>query len=266
MSGAINNYIKNAVLIGGGVPAVKTNSPSQYADRQKQYFDAETRKFTQLKARYASDFVEAQVQGLNASDPWGWGTYRIRFADIVRPTAAIQRRFDDYKQYLFESPKIDYVHPGTKIVTMGSTWLVINPNNISGASGSGVARRCNAVWNYYDDSGELQSEPLIVENFRANANDSDAQESMYITKGYFNVTCQYNNATKQINTNTRMVLGSAAYRVTGYADFESEFTGDYNGVRLLYFTIRYEEPNDAIDDMENYVAGGLEDEWGGPLP
>lgn len=261
-----DKFLKNAAIMGGGLVGVRTNSPSQYADRQKQYFDSETRRFTQSYAKYASDFFEAQVQGLNRNDPWAWGTYRIRFADVVRPTAAIQRRFDDYKEYLFESAKIDYVPLGTKIVTMGNTWLVINPNNISGSSGTGVARRCNAVWNYYDENGVLQGEPLIVENDRANANDSDVQESMYITKGYFNVTCQYNDATKQIDTNTRIVLGTAAYRVTGYADFESEFTGDYNAVRLLYFTIRYEEPNDAIDDMENYVAGGLEDDWDGPLP
>lgn len=249
-------FSKNAMLTNGVNPVI-TNTPSQYANRQRAYFDAESRLFIERRARYASDFFDAEVQGLDDGDPTAWGTYRIRFADVVRANAAIQRDFDDYKQYLFESRKIEYVRPGTKIVTMGNTWLVTNPNNISGASGSGICRRCNAVWNYYDKDGNVCSEPIVVENARANANDSDVQNSQLITKGYFNVTCQYNDMTRQIDTNTRLILGTGAYRVTGYSDFDMEFFGDYSTVRLLSFTVRYEEPNYAIDDMENHIAGGL---------
>ena len=261
MSRTLRQNARTAALLGGiAVQPVKTNNPPQYADRQRQFFDPETRAFTKLTARYASDFMEARVQGLQG-DPGEWGTYRLRFADVVRPSAAIQRHFDDYKQYLFESPLVEYVQPGTKIETMGSTWLVINPQNVSGASGTGLCRRCNAVWNYLDYYGNVVSEPIIAENERANANDSDAQASMLISKGYFNIICQYNEATRQIDTNTRFILGTGAYRVTGYSDFETEFTGDYSTVRLLSFTARYEEPNMAIDDMENHVAGGKTFSW-----
>ena len=257
----LNTYAKNAIIASAGVAPVQTNTPGQYATRKRQWYDPETRKFTQQMARYSSDFVEAQVQGLDQNAPTAWGTYRMRFADVVHPTSAIQRNFDDYKQFLFESPRIEYVPIGAKIVTMGSTWLVTNPANISGASGSGIARRCNSVWNHLDFFGNVISEPIIVENTRANANDDDAQQSQLITKGYFNVLCQYNEDTAQIDTNTRMILGSAAYRVTGFSDFTQEFTGDYGSVRMLAFTIRYEEPNDAIDDMENHVAGGKSFTW-----
>lgn len=258
MSG-IGTFTKNAMITDGLNP-VATNTPTQYGDRQKQYFDAETRAFILRNAKYSSDFVEAEVQGIDG-DFSKWPKYRLRFADVVRPTAAIQRHFDDYKIVLFESPKVEYIQPGTKIRTMGNIWLATNPINVSGASGSGVVRRCNAVWNHLDYYGNVVSEPMVVENERANANDSDAQISQLITKGYFNVTCQYNDDTRQIDTNTRMILGTGAYRVTGYSDFESEFTGDYSTVRLLSFTVRYEEPNDAIDDMENHVAGGKTFSW-----
>ena len=258
---SVNKFLKNAALASGSLNPVRVNSPSQYINRQRQYFDPETRAFTAKVARYSSDFVEAQVQGIDGDNPEAWGTYRLRFTDVVRPSSAIQRHFDDYKMVLFESPKVEYIQPGTKIVTMGSTWLAVNPVNISGSSGSGLVRRCNAVWNHLDYYGNVISEPIVVENFRANANDSDTQQSMFITKGYFNVIAQYNDFTRQIDTNTRMILGTAAYRVTGYADFETEFTGDYNSLRLLYFTIRYEEPNHAIDDMVHHVAGGKTFSW-----
>ena len=260
MSG-VQTYLKNAILMGGGVNPVNTNNPSQYNDRQLQYFDPESRQFIQEKIRYASDFVVAQVQGIDDSNPSAWGIYGMRMANVVRPSSAIQRHFDDYKQFLFESRKIEYVRPGTKIVAMGSTWLVTNPDNVSGASGSGICRRCNAVWNHLDYYGNIVSEPIVVENERANANDSDAQNSQLISKGYFNIICQYNDDTRQIDTNTRFILGSAAYRVTGYSDFEMEFTGDYSTVRLLSFSARYEEPNLVIDDMENHVAGGKTFVW-----
>lgn len=254
--------LRNAALISGiGISQKPTNTPTQYADRQFQYFDAETRAFNFMKAKYSSDFVEALVEGIEPGKPYEWGTYRIRVANLVTMTASVQRNFDDYKKFLFESYNVEYVREGTKIVTMGNTWLVTNPDNTSGASGSGTMRRCNAVWNHLDYYGNVVSEPIIITNDRANANESDQQSSQLISKGYFNVICQYNPQTAQIDTNTRMILGTAAYRVTGYADFDTEFTGDYDSVRLLYFSVRYEEPNAVIDDMERHVAGGKAFSW-----
>lgn len=256
----LTGFLKAAAVASGGLNPIPVNAPTQYSNRKRQWIDPETRRFIQTMAQYSSDFVEAQVQGLDGN-PKTWGTYRMRFADVVRPSSAIQRHFDDYKQFLFESAKIEYVQPGTKIVTMGSTWLVTNPANVSGASGSGICRRCNAVWNLLDYYGNVVSEPIIAENERANANDSDAQNSLLISKGYFNILCQYNDYTRQIDTNTRFILGTAAYRVTGYSDFEMEFTGDYSTVRMLSFSVRYEEPNMTIDDLVNHVAGGKTFSW-----
>ena len=258
---SIKKSLKNAMLAGNGLVSWRNNEPMQYSGKQRQYFSPESRTFTQQIARYASDYVEAQVQGIDPANPLAWQTRYLRMADIVKPTAAIQRNFDDYKMILFADRDIEYVMPGSKIVTVGSTWLVVNPANVSGSDGAAVVRRCNAVWNYLDYYGNVQSEPMVVENSRANANDSDNQQSLLISKGYFNVITQYNDATRQIDTNTRFILGTAAYRVTGYSDFETEFTGNYSSVRTLSFTIRYEEPNDEIDDMVNHVAGGKNFDW-----
>lgn len=258
---SIEKSIKNTLLTMNGLVSFTNNAPSQYADKQTQYFSPETKTFIQTYAKYSSDYVQCQVQGIDLSQPLGWQTRMLRMADVVRPSTAIQRHFDDYKIILFADRDIEYVQPGTKIVAMGSAWLAINPANISAADGGSLVRRCNAVWNFLDYYGNVLSEPIIVENERANANDSDSQESQYITKGYFNVICQYNEFTRQIDTNTRLILGTGAYRVTGYSDFETEFTGDYSTVRLLSFTVRYEEPNDTIDDMENHVAGGKSFTW-----
>ena len=258
---SIQKSLKNAMLTGEGLVSWRNNAPVQYNDRQKQFFGSETSTFIHLNARYSSDFVEAKMQGINPEDPYEWQTRMIRIADIVKPTAAIQRNFDDYKTILVADRDVEYLMPGSKIETMGSTWLVFNPLNISGSDGSSVIRRCNSVWNHLDYYGNVVSEPIVVENQRANASDSDSQNSQLISKGYFNVMCQYNDDTRQIDTNTRLILGTGAYRVTGYSDFEQEFTGDYDSVRLLKFTVRYEDVNNAIDDMEDHVAGGKTFLW-----
>ena len=253
--------MKDALLTMNGLVSFSNNAPVRYGDKQRQYLSPETKTFTQAYARYSSDYVEAQAQGLDPEAPFVWQTRCLRLADVVRPSAAISRHFDDYKLALFADRDVEYVAPGAKIVTMGSTWLAVNPANVSGADGGALLRRCNAVWNHLDWYGNVVSEPIVVENERANANDPDAQNSQNITKGYFNVICQYNDDTRQIDTNTRMILGSGGYRVTGFSDFETEFTGDYGSVRLLNFTVRYEEPNEAMDDMDRHVAGGRSFSW-----
>lgn len=253
--------IKNAMLAGSSSFSFKQQIPTQYSDRQKRYMNYETRKFTEQMARYSSDYVEAQIQGLIPEDPFGYTKVHIRFSDIVRSSSAISYEFDNYKVIDIAEPQYTYVRIGAKVVAMGSTWLVINPANMGNVLGKAMIQRCDAVWNYLDYYGNVCSEPMCFDRRLAKANDGDAQRSTMITKGYFDAKVQYNSATTQLDTNSRIILGSAAYKVTGFSDFIQEFTGDYNSINLLEFDLRYEEPNDAIDDMVNHVAGGKTFKW-----
>lgn len=257
----LKQCIENGLLMSSSFLNAPNNTPAAFSDRQKQYYEAETSAFNTQYAKYSSDYISAQIQGLHDDAPLQWETVCIRMADVVRPSAAMGNRFDDYKIILVANKNISYIPLGCKIVAMGSTWLSINPANISSSDGIGIVQRCNAVWNYLDWYGNVCSEPICIEKLLAASNDSDAQKAEVITKGYFNLKCQYNKATAQLNTNSRMILGSASYRITGYSDFFQEFTGDYNSIRLMAFTIRYEEPSKEIDDMKRHVAGGKLFSW-----
>ena len=258
---ALRDNVKNALVSAGSLTAVKDNAPPQYSTIQKRYFDDETTLYIKEYAKYASDYFVAEAQGLNVDDPKEWRTVHIRMADIVKPSATLTHKFDESKLIIVAERDVDYVRAGTKFVTMGNTWLSTNPANISNTGGIGIVDRCNAVWNSLDYYGNVHSEPLVVKRLLMSANDSDYQMGVLVTKGYFTLICQYNEWTKQLDTNSRIILGSAAYRITGYSDFQQEFTGDYDSVRLLAFNARYEEPNFDIDDMENYVAGGKTFTW-----
>ena len=260
---SIQDNTKNALLACGGLSlTVANNSPQQYKKgRKKQYYESETLKFVKQYAKYSSDYFECEIQGLDENAPTNWTKTMVRIANVVRPSASITRNFDDYKLLLCDDPAVDYIPPGAKIRTMGSTWLMVNPDNLSAVGGNGMIRRCNAVWRHLDWYGNVREEQICIDNHRANANDPDSQESVMATKGYYQVVAQYNAFTKTLNDNTRLILGSKAYKITGLGDFEQEFTDDENSVRLLQFTIRFDEINDQIDDIERKIANGKTLVW-----
>lgn len=260
--GNLAKTIQSAKLSSGDFAVyVNPNTPTQYADRQKTYFNRVSSDFRRKKLKYASDFVKARAKGLFANDPEGWTECRIRVADVVRPSSAIQREFDDYKMIIMESPRIEYVPQGTLFDCMGTLWLSWNPMNISAEDGEAVIRRCRATWKHYDYYGNILFEPLIVDNPVSAASDPAYRTFVNETKGYFNITAQKNKYTTQLDNNSRIMLGSDVYRVTGYTDFLEEFTGDETSARLVRFTARFEEFNERIDDRVNRIAGGLEFNW-----
>ena len=156
---------------------------------------------------------------------------------------------------------VDYIPEGAKVETMGSYWLVTNPSNLSSAIGTGIMRRCNAVWRFLDWYGNIREEPILVEKSLAQATSNDFQEMTLIMQGYFNIICQRNENTEQLDQNSRLILGRRAYQITGYSDVTQEFTGDDESTHLLYFNARMQEPNHEIDDMEAKVAGGKNFSW-----
>ena len=87
------------------------------------------------------------------------------------------------------------------------------------------------------------------------SNDNNSPQNIVLMDGYFNVTCQLNDNTKWLGQNQRLILGSKAYHITGYTDFIQEFTGDYESIHILKFTIRVEEPT-IDDDLINHIANG----------
>lgn len=251
----------NIRVVNGRLTAPDENEPPQYQNRGYPYMNPVSTRFYQEYAKYATDYLHGKAQGLTPGDFFNWENVTVRMADLVKTSAAMQRQFDNHKMVLFDKMRYAYIPRGCKLETMGSTWLCTNPMNISGSDGIGVFQRCNVTWNHLDWYGNVVKEPVIFETEIARANAPDPQYQMNIVKGYFNLKCQYNEDTAQINDNTRIILGSACYVVTGYSDFEQEFTGDYDSVHFLSFTVRKDEVDHTKDDMENHVAGGLVFAW-----
>lgn len=234
-----------------------SNAPEQYNTRMRQYMTERNRIFYERRSYLASDYVSAEVQGLT-SNFYDYSNTYIRLSDVSTSnvTSLDSKKMDDFKRILFSDRSIDYFPIGAKVITMGSTWLSINPYLLSSPGTQSVIARCNTVYCTYDEYGNIIQEPMVMYRYSMLSNRNEGPLDLVLMAGYFNIICQKNAVTEQLGENSRMILGRKAYTITGYSDFTDEFTGDFDSEHILSFTVRVEEPI-ADDDLTNRIANGL---------
>nr|DAF90864.1 MAG TPA: head closure knob [Siphoviridae sp. ctnMR5] len=257
MSNNSKRYIQTSIAYDGkSILGKPTNAPIEYADRRYQYLSDRTRLFDTQRAYLSSDYFRASVQGLT-DNFYEWTDTNIRFADIANVSANATKKNDDFKNILFAESSIDYFPLGAKVKTAGSVWLCINPTNISSVKTNALVCRCNATYNSFDYYGNVIVEPVIVEKQRMLSDANDTFNNLVLVDGYYNITCQLNDNTKDLRQNSRIILGTKAYHITGITDYLQEFTGDRGSCHLLTFTARLEEPQQNDDITTNFIADGL---------
>jgi hypothetical protein len=258
----MKDIIKDTLIsYSGRINSYKTNAPSQYKNRKHQYFADVTRMFEEEYDRFSSDYVEASVQGLIPEDPKTYTDIHLRFANVVTGTSAVGTVYDDYKMVEISEKQYNYIRRGAKVITMGNVWLAINPDNMSGMSGKTVIQRCDNTWNHLDFYGNVMYEPVCVDRLDMRGVDPDSQRSTMINTGYYNIKVQMNDQTRQLDNNSRLYIGNVCYRIAGYAGVSREFTYEKDTVGLMVFRAMLEEPNLAIDDLDEYIAGGKTFSW-----
>lgn len=253
--------LQNAKPLWSTVPGQQSNAPTGTGE-QKQYFSDATRREINKMAKYATDFFAAQVQGLNTENPEEQSWYEIRVADVFSSLGiSSTSKQDDWKNVFFRSPAVDYVPMGTKFFFWNNVWLADNPSNIASVAGNALVRRCNTVWNSLDYYGNIVSEPFVIANIATKANANTDTEFMKLADSYSDCVMQANEWTlANLRENTRIVLGTGVYAVRGLANYIREYTNDATSVRLLHFSVSYQEPVET-DDMVNQVANGLAFSW-----
>lgn len=235
---------------------IDNNAPVQYENRASQYLANRTKLFMQQRAYLSTDYMSAQMQGL-LENFFDWKAVKIRLSDVntQRQTALTNQKQEDYKCMMVKDKNISYLPIGAKVQTMGSTWIITNPSNMSLPKATAIIARCNVTYNSYDYYGNIVTEPMVFQNIAMLSSVQESPLNMVLMNGYFSVLCQNNENTQRLNENKRMILGDKAYFITGYSNFAQEYTADFDSSRLLSFTVRLEEPNET-DDMENRIAGG----------
>lgn len=258
----MQNAIKNGLLSSGkGYLSFGTNAP--YTDHKRtNYYAANTKAFYEQNLKWSDTMIVADVQGLNYNDFYAYQKKRIRTADIV-DTATGQHFISDYQVIIFEDHNIDFVPLGAKVKFGGSTWLVINPTNVQATSGETIIRRCNTVWRQYDWYGNIIEEPFCFGTGHGMTATSNSKTfEMMLMDAYQHSVMQYNETSKYLHQNLRMIIGRLAYEVRGVQNWAQEFTDDLESVHLQYFDLDAQEVLHGIDDMTNRIAGGRNLAWG----
>ena len=253
--------LSNAKILGGVVPGQQTNE-LRGTGQMRQYMAAPTRRHLEEMAKYATDYFAAEVQGLNPDKPCLKEWYEIRAADVFSSLGiSSTSKMDDWKNVYFKRPDIDYVPPGTKFWFWKNVWLADNPSNTGSIAGNALVRRCNAVWNSLDYYGNIVAEPFVMVNQATKANANTDTEFMKLADNYSDCIMQANPWTlAHLKENTRIALGTGIYAVRGLSNYIREFTYENESVRLIYFSVYYQEPVET-DDMTNLVADGLAFHW-----
>ena len=68
MANNSEKYIQGVALQSGAGIGPVSNTPTQYGNRQHQYLAHRPEQYIKARAKYASDFVQANVQGLIPED------------------------------------------------------------------------------------------------------------------------------------------------------------------------------------------------------
>ena len=230
--------------------------------QQYQYMADAAKLHLREMAKYATNYFAAQVQGLETQDQTAIAWYEVRIADkFASPNISPTSKDDDWQVVYFKRPDINYIPPGTKFWFWDNTWLADNPSNIASVTGNALVKRCNAVWNALDYYGNIVSEPMSITKPTTTANANTDTEIMNLADSYMDCIMQANEWTlANLRNNTRMILGTSGFAVRGLSDYIREFTDQQDSVRILRFSLYYQEPLET-DDMENQVAGGLAFSW-----
>lgn len=253
-------YISNVTSFSDMV-GTDANAPIQYESRATQFLANRTKLFMQQRSYLSTDYMSAQMQGL-LENFFDWKAVKIRLSDVntQRQTALTNAKQEDYKCLMVKDKNISYLPIGAKVQTMGSTWIITNPSNMSIPKATAIVSRCNVTYNSYDYYGNIVTEPMVFQNIAMLSSVQENPLNIVLMNGYFSVLCQNNENTQRLNENKRMILGDKAYFITGYSNFAQEYTGDFDSSHLLSFTLRLEEPNET-DDMVNRIAGGKKESF-----
>lgn len=198
---------------------------------------------------YFTDVEEEKVAGTLIFD-----SVLVRINNLIDAKSG-RRVNDDFKKIIFSdttyAPSI-----GSRFRFEDNIWLTFSTDNIKTSTAAVYVRRCNNTLNYQDRYGNVHQEPCYVD-YGVTEAQVFKEYSVNIPRGRIVVFCQLNEHTKNININSRYILGQDAYRVRYRDRFDKRYTFDKNSVGILYLQLEYDNVAES-DNLELEVADYLD--------
>lgn len=197
---------------------------------------------------YFTDVEEEKIAGTLVFD-----SIFVRINNLIDAKSG-RRVNDDFKKIIFS----DIEHApaiGARFRFDDNIWLTFSTDNIKTSTAAVYVRRCNNTLNFQDKYGNVHEEPCYID-YGVTEAQVFKEYSVNIPRGRIVVFCQLNEHTKNININSRYILGQDAYRVRYRDRFDKRYTFDKNSVGILYLQLEYDnvaESDNLALEVADYI-------------
>ena len=215
-----------------------------YSETQKELYQSDI----DINFEYATDVYtigeELVFGSMNFMDT------RVRIVHIVQNNVA-RKLGDDFKELIFQ----DMQHAkgmGMRYFFNNNYWITINSDYYHYVTASTIIRRCNNTANWILSNGEVHQEVCNIEYADKN-NTFDQNENIGIPRGDITVTLQYNQYTKLISVDDRLIFNGQAFRCRYVDNYLRGETLINDSSPLVYLTM-IKDNISVEDDLINNVA------------
>ena len=183
---------------------------------------------------------------------------RVRITSAVNAiTGALLA--DDFKQILFK----DITHDaglGKKYFFSGNYWICVYSESLNTLSANCTVRRCNQTLRWVDSSGNVLTEPCVLDYKISRPRDEVSTSDLVMPAGYVEIYAQENAKTKLIRGNQRFIFGPIENRICfkvfgdGVRNYINQLTSDDSSAKLLQLSVGGNFINADTDDLVNGIA------------
>lgn len=162
---------------------------------------------------------------------------------------------DDYREFIFK----DTSHLkglGYRYKFNNNVWLCINSDLYKFVTSSTTVKRCNNVYKWNDEFDILREEPCVID-YNYSGTSVDFDQSINIPSGNLRVTMQYNQYSKNIKINDRMIFSGQAYKIKSINNFFQNQTGIQDSTPLIYLDVYKDSIAEGDDLINNIPASNI---------
>lgn len=152
---------------------------------------------------------------------------------------------DDYRKIIFRDlsfkPEL-----GSRYKFDNNIWIVYSTDNIKSVHSSCYIRRCNNTINLQDKYGNIHQEPCIID-IKPTKSGVTEQEYMSTPVARQVLMYQYNEWTKPLFVNSRIMFNRQVYKIGSIMELDRTETFDANSIKFVKCYV----DNDLVNEYDN---------------
>lgn len=152
---------------------------------------------------------------------------------------------DDYRKIIFRDlsfkPEL-----GSRYKFDNNIWIVYSIDNIKSVHSSCYIRRCNNTINLQDKYGNIHQEPCIID-IKPTKSGVTEQEYMSTPVARQVLMYQYNEWTKPLFVNSRIMFNRQVYKIGSIMELDRTETFDANSIKFVKCYV----DNDLVNEYDN---------------